>query len=300
MEKLPWQKELEEAEKQNVKIITLQDKSYPALLKKIYDPPCLLYAKGHLPRQELLISIVGTRTPSSYGLKTAEKFAYQLSSYGFTIVSGLARGIDTAAAWGTLKNAGKTIGVIGSGFNYFYPKENEKLTDKIIENGGAVFTEFPFSSKPEKWNFPRRNRIISGLSRGVIVIEAGQRSGALITANSALEQGREVFALPGQIDNLTSRGTNQLLRDGAILAEKPQDVLDALNLEVKKTEGEKENLPEMDRTEKKIFKLLIEKRNIEELIHLTGIAPWQLSEIMLNMQMKGIVKELPGKIYTRN
>jgi DNA processing protein len=241
-----------------------------------------------------MISIVGTRTPSIYGLKMAEKFAGQLASYGFVIVSGLARGIDTISHMATIRAGGKTIGVLGSGFRNFYPPENKKIEKDIIENG-AIITEFPSYTIPEKYNFPRRNRIISGLSKGVVVIEAGPKSGALITAYYALEQGREVFALPGRVDTLYSKGTNKLLKEGAILVEDVNDIISALNIEVKKIEKEEK----LEEEEKKILDILNEPLQLEEIILKTKIKPEILLQTLTKLQLNGIIEELPGKIYRK-
>ncbi|MDD3725966.1 MAG: DNA-processing protein DprA, partial [Candidatus Ratteibacteria bacterium] len=218
-EKLPWKEEIKFCEENNISIISIEDASYPRLLKEIYNPPLILYVKGHLPADsDICIAIVGTRNPSVYGMRMTEKFAEQLSLYGITVVSGMAKGIDTSAHKGALKAGGKTIAVTGCGFMYCYPKENLSLSKEIVKTG-AVITEFPSFITPKPENFPQRNRIVSGMCRGVLVVEAGQKSGALITANLALEQGRDVFALPGRADDLTSRGTNHLIKEGAILVE---------------------------------------------------------------------------------
>ena len=297
-EKLPLKEEIEFIKNEGINILTIDDPDYPSLLKEIYDPPFLLYVKGKIDFNQLMIGIVGTRNPSFYGLKMAEKFASQLASYGFVIVSGLARGIDTASHIGALRVKGKTIGVLGSGFKNFYPPENKKIEKDIIVNG-AIITEFPSYIKPEKYNFPRRNRIISGLSKGVVVIEAGPKSGALITAYYALEQGRDVFALPGRVDTLYSKGTNKLLKEGAILVEDVDDIISTLNIEVKKIE-EKEKLEKFEtEEERKIIDVLIEPLQLEEIILKTKIKPEILLQTLTKLQLNGIIEELPGKIYRK-
>lgn len=295
-EKLPLKEEIEFVRNEGINIITIDDRNYPSLLKEIDDPPYVLYVKGNTNFDELSISIVGTRNPSLYGLKMAEKFASELSSVGFTIISGLARGIDTAAHIGALRSGGKTIGVMGSGFKNFYPPENKKIEKEIIKNG-AIITEFPSNTKPEKFNFPRRNRIISGLSKGVIVIEAGPKSGALITANFALEQGRDVFALPGRVDTIYSKGTNKLLKEGAILVETTEDILSALNIKIEKKEKKEEIKLEND--EEKILNILEEPLQLEEILIKTGISPEKLFPLLTGMQIKGFIEELPGKVFKR-
>ncbi len=295
-EKLPLKEEIEYIKNEGINLITIEDDNYPSLLKQIYDPPFILYVKGDIKFDMPSISIVGTRNPSFYGLKMAEKFASDLASLGFIIVSGLARGIDTASHTGALKVGGRTIGVLGSGFKNFYPPENKKLGFEIIKNG-AIITEFSSNTIPEKYNFPRRNRIISGLSKATIVIEAGPKSGALITANFALEQGRDVFALPGRVDSLYSKGTNKLLKEGAILVEDIKDVLEALNIEIEKKEEKIEI--EIEPEAKKILTILEEPLQLEEIINKTNMQPEFLFSLLTNLQIKGIIEELPGKIYRK-
>jgi DNA processing protein len=297
-EELPIKEEIKYIESEGINILTINDPEYPVLLKEIYDPPFLFYYKGKINFNDISISIVGTRNPSLYGLKMAEKFAFELASYNFTIVSGLARGIDTSAHAGALRANGKTIGVMGSGFKNFYPPENKKLEKDIIKNG-AIITEFPSYTLPEKYNFPKRNRIISGLSKGLIVIEAGPRSGALITANFALEQGRDVFALPGRVDTLYSKGTNRLLKDGAILVEDVKDVLEAMNIEVKNKEKIENKTISVTGEEKKILDAIEQVSNLEELLIKTKIEPNKLLYILTELQIKGLIEELPGKLYRK-
>ncbi len=295
-----WEKEIEFTEKNEIRIITIEDKEYPPFLKKIYDPPYLLYVKGEIENHPYPVAMVGTRNPSHYGIKMADKLSFNLASIGFTIVSGLARGIDTASHYGAIKVKGKTIGVLGSGFAHFYPRENLKLAEKIIETGGAIITEFSSETLPERWNFPLRNRIIAGISKGVIVVEAGPRSGAIITANIALSEGRDVFAIPGQADSITSKGTNKLLKDGAILVESISDILNEFNIKItekkKKKNTEKEKI-ELNKEEKKVLSFINERRNIEQLLKLTEMEYPILSKILLKLKLKGIIRELPGKNY---
>lgn len=223
--------EMKLIEKHNITIIDIFDKQYPQLLKEIDDPPVVLYIKGN---PEVLsnysLAIVGTRHPTHYGVSLAEKFSAELAKLGLTIISGLAKGIDTAAHKGTLK-CGVPAAVLGSGIMNIYPRENAELAKKIIEKG-ALISEFPMKTKPLKENFPRRNRIVSGISRGVLVIEAAERSGALITARMALEQNREVFAVPGKIDSPVSKGTHKLIKQGAKLIDSVEDILEELNINV--------------------------------------------------------------------
>lgn len=221
-------KQLRLIEKYQVKIITQEDPAYPFNLKNIFDPPLVLFLRGKiLPEDNLSIAIVGTRLATIYGINMARKISSQLGQRGFTIVSGGARGIDTAAHQVSLGINVRTIAVLGCGVDVVYPKENYRLFEQIIQKGGLI-SEFPMGTLPLRQNFPRRNRIISGLSLGVVVIEAPQKSGALITASSALEQGREVFCVPGQADSFTMKGSHQLLREGAKLVEGVDDIIDEI------------------------------------------------------------------------
>jgi DNA processing protein len=221
-------KETSLIKKAGISILTLFDDDYPANLKNIYDPPMVLYIKGKLKKKdEFSVAIVGSRKCTYYGINMAEKIAGCLSDHGLTIVSGLARGIDTAAHIGALKTRGRTIAVLGNGLSTIYPPENSLLAERISDNG-ALISEFPMQALPHKNNFPRRNRIISGLSKGVVVVEAAQKSGALITADFALEQGRDVFAVPGMAERLSSAGTNALIKQGAKLVDSAEDILEEL------------------------------------------------------------------------
>ncbi len=213
--------------KENIKIITIYDEIYPEKLKNIYDNPVVLYAKGNLKLlNEEGVSIVGSRNCSSYGKQISELLAYNLAKNNKCIISGLAKGIDTCAHIGTLKAKGKTIAVIGNGIDNIYPFENKKLSELILKNNGLIVTEYIIGSRPDKLNFPQRNRIISGLSDGVVVVEAKRKSGALITADFALEQGKDVFAIPGNINNVNSEGTNELIKQGAHIVTNYKDILD--------------------------------------------------------------------------
>ncbi len=223
------EKEIELCSQKGIDFLLYSDRDYPAILKEIADPPLLLYQKGTLLENDRnAIAIVGTRHPSFYGRTQAKRFAQELAARGLTIISGLARGIDQVAHDGALHiSYGRTIAVMGCGLDVIYPKENENLFQRISERG-AVFSEYPLGTPPLPENFPRRNRILSGLSYATLVVEAHSRSGSLITAHQAVEQGREVFALPGSVDQLTSRGTHRLIKEGACLVETPEDILLAL------------------------------------------------------------------------
>ncbi|HOW88804.1 MAG TPA: DNA-processing protein DprA, partial [Elusimicrobiales bacterium] len=223
--------ELESARRAGVRVLTADDEDFPELLRRIYDPPLALYVKGGPAAEAVPVGVVGTRKPTAYGARSSARLARELSAAGVTVVSGLARGVDTLSHEAAVKSGGTTWAVLGSGLNFIYPRENRKLSENITGSGGAVFSEFPMNSGPRPANFPRRNRIISGLSYAVVVVEGDFRSGSLITARAALEQGREVLAMPGPADSEMSRGPNMLIKNGAAVAEGAADVLAALPAE---------------------------------------------------------------------
>lgn len=213
----------------NIKIITIQDEEYPVNLKNIYDKPIILFAKGNLNLlNNKSVSIVGCRNCSLYGKNVAKKLAYALAKNNFTIISGLAKGIDKNAHIGALEASGNTIAVIGNGLDNVYPYENKELAEQIVKNNGLIITEYIVGTKPEKMNFPARNRIISALSQGIIVVEAKEKSGALITVDFGLEQGKEIFAVPGNINSINSKGTNELIKQGANIITSHEDVINLL------------------------------------------------------------------------
>ena len=218
-------KQIDDIQEQNIKIITIKEKEYPQLLRTIYDYPVSIYVKGN---EKILngptIGIVGCRQSTAYGEKVAQYFAYNLSKRSINIISGLAKGIDSQSHIGAIKAKGITIGVIGSGLDIVYPKENQYLYDKIIKENGAIVSEYPLGVKPEKMNFPARNRIISGMSKGILVVEAKKKSGTLITVDFALEQGRDVYVVPGNIDEMNSVGTNDLIKQGAQMVTSHKDI----------------------------------------------------------------------------
>jgi len=303
-------RELALAKKYGLKILTQDDQDYPENLKNIPDPPIVLYVKGKLRAEDKFsVAIVGSRRASFYGLSCAEKFALDLSHCGFTIISGMARGIDTYAHRGALKGGGRTIAVMGSGFNQIYPPENKELCDEISQNG-AVISEFPMDTKPLRQNFPRRNRIISGLSLGVLVAEAAKNSGALITADFALEQNREVFALPGKVDSCTSFGTNELIKQGAKLVSCVDDILEGFNLcrqESNVYARQRDNLRvsacnsrESALEESKIYDLISEgSLQLDELVEKTNMDISRITDILLRLQMRKLIRQLPGKQFVK-
>lgn len=279
--------ELARIDKEGITVVDIFDKDYPFLLKEIAHPPVVLYIKGDKELfKELCFAIVGSRLATFYGIAMAEKFSFALSSLGLVIVSGLAKGIDTAAHKAALEG-GRTIAVLGSGLLNIYPAQNKYLASKIAQNG-ALVSEFPLTEPPLRENFPRRNRIISGLAKGVLVVEAAARSGALITARYALEQNREVFALPGKADSPVSKGTHDLIKQGAKLVDSLDDILGELNICWQKQE-KKINLTSQ---EKKIFSI-IDREGIflEEIILKTGLNTSEVNKIVLNLQIRGLIKE---------
>jgi DNA processing protein len=297
-------RELSLLKKVGGKIITLKDDAYPRRLREIYDPPALLYLRGELQKEdELALSIVGSRKTSPYGRWITEKMSQELARHGVTIVSGMARGIDSLAHLGAILGGGRTIAVLGCGVDVIYPSENRSLFLRIIDHG-AVLSEFPMGSPPEGGHFPKRNRIISGLSMGVVVVQAGAESGSLITANYALEQGREVFAVPGNVGAEGSRGTHQLIKDGAKLVESSEDILEEILPQWKrkrevtqKAEGPERNLSE---EEKKLFEFLGESPlHIDALIRESQFDPGKVSSLLLNLELKGLVSQWPGKCFSK-
>jgi DNA processing protein len=299
-------RELALAKKHGLKIMTIDDKDYPQNLKNIPDPPIVLYLKGEIRKEDIIsVAIVGSRRASFYGLSNAEKFAADLSGKGFTVVSGMARGIDAAAHKGALKQAGRTIAVMGSGFNHIYPPDNKKLFEEIAGNG-AVVSEFPIDTEPKKLNFPRRNRLISGLALGVLVVEAAQNSGALITADFALEQGREVFALPGKIDSCTSFGTNELLKQGAKLVSCAEDIIEEFHLPITKKTKESFSIKDVSKIdllkEESLLYDFITTQPVclDEVVEKTGISIWRAYDLVLKLEMKKLIRRLPGQQLIRN
>jgi DNA processing protein len=287
-------------------IVTYWSKDYPDLLKKIFDPPPYLFLKGNIIEEDkYAIAIVGTRNPSKYGIAIAEKFSQELSRLGITIVSGLARGVDSVAHNAVLKTGGRTIGVIGSGIDVIYPPENKNLFEKISENG-AIVSEYDMETPPDAGNFPRRNRIISGMSLGTIIIETGIDGGAMITASTALDQNRDVFAVPGLISEKRSVGCNTLIRDGrAKLVTSIEDVLDELETKLRpilkgSSKQPPRREPELTLFEKKVYENLSEEPiHIDQLSEKADMTTTDALVNLLSLEFKGIVKQMPGKMFIR-
>ncbi len=298
------EKDLALAEKLGARVIAREDEGYPALLRQTADPPILLYVQGTLTADETLaLAVVGTRQPTPYGEQTATRLAQEMSRRGVTIVSGLARGIDTFAHQGALNAKGRTIAVLGSGLGHVYPPENQGLARKIAASG-AVLSEMPCTTGPDARNFPRRNRIVSGLSLGVIVIEAPEKSGAIITCDWALEQGREVFAVPGKIDSPASGGCHKLLQQGAKLVTKVEDIFEELGpyrALVRPAEAAAAAVKEeLDANQQAVMELLeSEAKELDELIEGTALPAATVSATLLMLEMKGLARALPGNRYVR-
>jgi len=298
--------------KNGVDIITREDRRYPIALTHIYNPPIILFVRGDISylNNNLCISFVGTRTCSAYGIRVADKIAGEISQYGVVVVSGMAKGIDTAAHEGTLRAGGKTVAVLGSGIDVCYPRQNKSLMEKIARTG-AVITEFIPGTPPDAGNFPIRNRIMSGLSRGVVITEAPERSGALITASLAADQGRDVFAVPGDITNPCSVGSNRLIADGAKLITCAEDILveyqdeyhhlekGTVAKEEKKTNSAIEDLIEgYSGDEKALLRAIgLREAHIDDIISESGLESGQVLSLLTIFEISGIVEQKSGKIF---
>lgn len=287
---------------EGIDVVTIEEEVYPEMLKNIYNPPYILYAKGDISLlKKDIIAIVGSRAATMYGKKVAFELGQGLATNNIVTISGMARGIDTEAHKGALAADGQTIAVLGSGINVIYPKENTNLYKDIVEKG-VVISEFPPFVPPEPGNFPRRNRIISGLSYGVVVVEAKIKSGALITVDFALEQGRDVFAIPGPITSKNSAGTNNLIKQGAKLVSSIEDILEEYYdiTGVKPTKLVQVELPLLDENEEILLKTLdFEPLHFDTILNETSLSVGDLSTILLNLEFKGIVKSMPGNYYVK-
>jgi len=289
--------------KRNARVVTYLDEQYPESLREIADAPVVLYVKGDLSCvNPLSLAIVGSRKASFYGMSISEKFGRTLAEHGITVISGLARGIDAAAHIGALKANGTTIAIVGCGLSNIYPLENKDLLERIAQSG-AIVSEFPMQTMPMSYNFPRRNRIISGLSMGVIVVEAGIRSGALITADFALEQGREVYAVPGKIDHAAAQGVNGLIKQGAKLITSVDDILQdmwpQIQPKINNRVKEVQDLSKLTEEEKLIFGHISDRPvHIDELTNCCEREVPVMS-VLLQLELKRLVKQMPGKLFTR-
>jgi DNA processing protein len=307
-----WDKEVkldkvwQTIKQENIRLLSYTDADYPALLREIYDHPLLLYVQGTLKAEDATsVGMVGTRMPTGYGSAVARKWAAQLAARGFTIISGLARGIDTHAHLGALDAKGRTIAVLGYGFGYIYPRENEQLYHAIVKTG-AVITEYPYKRYHGKASFPLRNRLIAGLSRALLVVESRDSGGAMITAHFANEYNRTVCAVPGPVNATASLGTNRLIRDGATLVRTVDDIADEFSFLLPREARAGTPAPTtaapaplLDQTEKTLYELLIEPLTLDDLAQRSDISIEKVTAAMLMLELKGLVRAMPGKIYDR-
>jgi DNA processing protein len=300
--------ELKRCDEFGCHVVTQEDENYPELLRQIYDPPIVLYAKGDLRASDKNgVAIVGSRQTTSYGIEVARKFGYQLGYIGVTVVSGGARGIDTAAHQGTLSAKGRTICVLGTGINIVFPPENRELFERIASSG-AVVTQYPFNRNADKQSFAIRNRIVAGMTLGTVVVEANMTSGALITANFATEYGRQVFAVPGRIDSPRSKGCHELIKKGAKLCEGAEDILSEFEYLFPASNrppapNETGTLPTLtlSENEQRVYDALgQEPTPIDDVIRHSSLPSSAVSVALLSLEMKRIVRQMPGKLFIRN
>ena len=289
-------------------IVIQSDENYPEHLRQIYDPPLVLYVKGTLlAKDKNAVAMVGSRMTTHYGMEAARKLAFQLAYVGVTIVSGGARGIDTAAHQGALHAKGRTVAVLGTGINLVFPSENVELFEQIAAQG-ALVTQFPFNRKADKQSFPIRNRLVAGMTLGTVVVEANLTSGALITARMAADNGRQVFAVPGRIDSPRSKGCHDLIKNGAKLCESAEDILcefeylfPASNRPSLLKEGDAMPAFTLSTNEQAVYDTLSEEESaIDEVIRRSGLAPSAVSVALLGLEMKRLIRQLPGKLFVKN
>lgn len=293
----------ENLEKYGIRLITYSDEEYPEKLKYIFDPPALLYVKGSLPQTEqLAIAMVGSRKCTEYGKKVARELAAELAGNGCLVISGLARGIDAASHEGALRGGGPTAAVLGCGVDKIYPRENKNLYQQILEQrASCILSELPLGSEPLKHHFPLRNRIISGLCDGLVVVEAAIKSGALITAELALEQGKEIFAVPGPITSALSAGTHKLIKDGAKITTNAEDILEEFGqLCLFKEEKVQDNDVPLGNNEKKVLECLsIEPVAIEEVARMTKLPIDEVMAVLSWLEINGVIQQIVGRKYIR-
>lgn len=291
------EQECRAVERKGIRIIDFLSREYPPLLLEIPDPPPYLYVNGDIGEYQPAIAMVGSRRATGYGIQATTRLAAELADHGVTVVSGMARGIDTAAHRGAVEAGGKSIGVLGCGIDVVYPPENRSLFEELPEHG-ALVSEFPMGTPPLPANFPRRNRLISGLSLGVLVVEAAEKSGSLITAQFALEQGREVFAVPGSIASGASRGANRLIKQGAKLVESVSDILEELSYCENRGRIAVRAQPALPPQEGNLCATLAEgPLQIDEIAGKAGLTVQELSVMLLRLELQGVVLQLPGKIF---
>jgi DNA processing protein len=304
LKKFNWkpavEKELRLAEKKGAKLVTWEDEEYPANLKQIYDPPPLLYVLGSLiPQDSIAVAVVGSRNPTTYGQLAAERISMGLSRKGITVVSGLARGVDSFSHRSALVAGGRTIGVLGCGVDIIYPPENQDLFEQVAAQG-AVISEFPLGTPPDSDHFPIRNRVISGLSLGVAVVEATLRSGSLITARFALDQGRDVYAVPGNVDSPRSAGTNRLIKEGAKLVTRAEDILEEIHHIPRPEIPAIPPQPKLSEEEARVYGTLEQEAlHIDQITARTAFSSARVSAVLLTLELAGHVKQLPGMRFAK-
>jgi len=295
------EEEVKRITENGLRLITVRDSEYPPNLKNIFNPPPYLYIKGELDMNDINpVAVVGSRLCDHYGIRMARKLTAGLAESGVTIISGMAMGIDAVAHGYCIKNGGRTIGVLGNGVDVIYPRENRELYE-VVPRNGALVSEFPLGTSPESTNFPQRNRVISGISVGVVVIQASEKSGSLITATFASEQNREVFAVPGNVNSRLSAGTNMLIKKGAKLVENTDDILEEI-IQLRDRAGRQkrqvENIQELQGDERKVLDLLSSKTyHIDKITEKMDIEPSNILAVLLELELKGIVEQLPGKYF---
>jgi DNA processing protein len=294
------EKEIRTAGEKGIQMITSKDECYPASLKQIYDPPPLLYVRGSLTANDRqAVALVGSRYPTIYGQAAADRIARGLGRKGITVVSGLARGIDSIAHRGALASGGRTIGVLGCGIDVVYPPENEDLFGEVAARG-AVLSEFPLGTPPDRDHFPTRNRIISGLSLGVAVVEATLRSGSLITSRFALEHGRDVYAVPGNVDSPRSAGTNRLIKQGAKLVTQAEDILEEILPQLSQDPPVVPMPPKLSEEEEKVYSILgNELLHIDEIISQSALPSARVAPILLSLELAGHIRRMPGMRFVK-
>ncbi len=292
--------EIDEILSKEINILTFNSPDYPENLKNIYDPPPFLYVKGSfIEGDKNSVAVVGSRNASEYGIKVTQELSRNLAALGVTIVSGMARGIDSAAHIAAIQGGGRTIAVLGSGIDVIYPPENRRLFERIAENG-AVVSEYPLGTRPNSYNFPPRNRIISGFSLGVLVVEASPKSGSLITAKLALDQGRDVYAVPGNVYSYKAKGTHSLLKSGAKLVDNALDIVEELNITVKPIKENKDMAKDLSPELLMVYDFFQDEPiHIDNIISKTGLPSGRVSALLLDLELSGILKQLPGKMFTK-
>ncbi len=310
---VPFKEEIARADRKDISLVSIDDDFYPALLREIADPPLVLYVAGD-PAALCVkdgCAIIGTRHASLYGRETARKFGYQLAAAGYAVISGFARGIDTEAHVGAVQANGTTVAVLGGALDKLYPRENAKFAGEVIAKGGAIITEYPFGRQADRQSFPQRNRIVSGMSRGVLVVESPDRSGTMITVAQALEQGRSVMAVPGRIDSRVSSGCHRLIREGARLVTSVDDVLEELQdlFAAARYEKDEEKRGTAESAEKKVV-LTPEERMVysaiseegsyaDTVVRASGLAAGKVNAILVGLRIKRLVKAGPGGFFQR-